>query len=88
MITSGSTRNYWQYYWKLLPPSNEVCEGYVFTRDCLSTEGGSAIGGGCLLPGGAWSREVPGQGDGGVPGPGGVWRPPVTATAAGGTHPT
>ena len=24
----------------LLPPSNEVCEGYVFTHVCLSTEGG------------------------------------------------
>ena len=24
----------------LLPPANEVCEGYVFTGVCLSTEGG------------------------------------------------
>ena len=24
---------------KLLPPANEVCEGYVFTRVCLSTGG-------------------------------------------------
>ena len=38
--------------------------------------------GGCLLWGG---YLVPG----GVPGPGGAWwRPPGTATAAGGTHPT
>ena len=49
----------------------QICEGYVFTRVCLSTLG-------------VWSR--------GVPGPGGLlpggWRPPVTVTAAGGTHPT
>ena len=34
----------------LLPPANEVCEGYVFTGVCLST------GGGCVVaPGGhAW----------------------------------
>ena len=29
---------------RLLPPANEVCEGYVFTGVCLST-GGSAWGG-------------------------------------------
>ena len=29
----------------LLPPANEVCEGYDFTGVCLSTGGG---GGGCL----------------------------------------
>ena len=28
----------------LLPPANEVCEGYVFTGVCLST------GGACVLP--------------------------------------
>ena len=38
--------------------------------------------GGCLVLGGAWSRE-------GVPGPGGfLVETPRTATAAGGTHPT
>ena len=25
---------------EFLPPANEVCEGYVFTCDCLSTRGG------------------------------------------------
>ena len=39
----------------ILPPANEICEGYVFTGVCLSTGGvcsggGSALGG-CLLPG-------------------------------------
>ena len=43
--------------------------------------GGCLVLGGGLLRWGAWSR--------GVPGPGGAWwRPPLTATAAGGTHPT
>ena len=45
----------------LLPPANEVCEGYVFTRVCHSVhrgEGWSGPGRGCLL----W----------GVPGPGGA----------------
>ena len=63
---------------------------------CL-VPGGLVPGGGCLvwgsLVGGvcAWSR---GSGPGGyawwgVPGRGGAWwRPPRTATAAGGTHPT
>ena len=45
-----------------------------------------------LSMGGAWSGEVCSQGDAwsrGVPGPRGVWwRPPQTATAAGGMHPT
>ena len=51
-------------------------QGNMFTGVCLSTGVG------------AWSRGVPGPG-GGVPGPGGAWwRPPRTATAAGGTHPT
>ena len=27
-----------------LPPANEVCEGYVFTRVCLFTEGGTWAG--------------------------------------------
>ena len=29
---------------KLLPPANEVCEGYVFTGVCLSTGGGGVHG--------------------------------------------
>ena len=40
----------------LLPPANEVCEGYVFTRVCLSTGGGSTWAGTPLL-----GRYTPGQ---------------------------
>ena len=54
---------------------------------------------GCACSLGVWSWGVPapggsglrgGSGPRGVPAPGGggVWRPPMTATAAGGTHPT
>ena len=61
-----------------LPPANEVCEGYVFTRVCHSVhegwcllpEGGACSGGGCLLlPGGRRSspREVPAPWGGRVP---------------------
>ena len=49
--------------------------------------------GGLLLGEGVCCQGVPGPGrclvkGGGVPGPGGVWMSPVTATAAGGTHPS
>ena len=75
-------------------------EGYVFTRVCHSVHGGGGSaargvpgprGRGGLLRGGAWSGggSAGGGGSGGVPGPGGVCGyPAVTATAAGGTHPT
>ena len=33
----------------LLPPTNEVCKGYVFTGVCLSTPGGA-----CMVGGHAW----------------------------------
>ena len=33
----------------LLPPANEVCEGYVFIGVCLSTEGVSVVAGGCMV---------------------------------------
>ena len=51
----------------LLPPANEVCEGYVFTGICLSTGGGGVRGrveGGSALQGGwhAWWRSVHGRG--------------------------
>ena len=40
----------------LLPPANEVCEGYVFTGVCHSVHGGACVvapgGGTWLLPGG------------------------------------
>ena len=45
----------------LLPPANEVCEGYVFTGVCLSTGGEGACvvapGGACMVaPGGGGVR--------------------------------
>ena len=39
---SGRYASYWNAF--LLPSANEVCEGYIFTRVCLST-------GGCPGPG-------------------------------------
>ena len=39
------------YQLKLLPPANEVCEGYVFTRVCLSTGGTCAWQGGHVWQG-------------------------------------
>ena len=39
----------------LLPPANEVCEGYVFTGVCLST------GGVCHRSGGVCHIPLPGQ---------------------------
>ena len=45
----------------LLPPANEVCEGYVFTGVCLFTWGVSVWGGLCpggLCPGGLCPRGV------------------------------
>ena len=65
----------------LLPPAHEVCEGYVFTRVCLST-GGSAWGSACSRGRGtcSWGEcLLQGRGCG---------DPPRSATAAGGTHPT
>ena len=42
----------------LLPPANEVCEGYVFTGVCHSVHGGGHVwllGGACVVaPGGVW----------------------------------
>ena len=64
----------------LLPPATKLRQGYVFTRVCDSVHGG-VCSGGCLVRGGSAPRAVPGLG-------GFVESPPVTATAAGGTHPT
>ena len=43
LLTSGNVA--------LLPPANEVCEGYVFTGGCLSTGGGACMvaGGACMV---------------------------------------
>ena len=55
----------------LLPPTNKVCEGYVFTRVCLSTGGGMCAwqgGGHACMAGGMHDRK-------GVHGSGGhVWQ--------------
>ena len=71
--------------WLFLPPATKLGQGYIFTGVCHSVnkEGASSRGvGGCFLRGVLPPR-------GGVLPPGGVWwRPPGTATAAGGTHPT
>ena len=58
----------------LLPPTNEVCEGYVFTGVCLPP------GGGCVLQGG-----IHGGGcmAGGIHGRGYAWH---GAYMAGGIH--
>ena len=86
-----------------LPPVNGVCEGYVFTLVCHSVHGvgggiPACIAGGipaCLAGFQAHTPgEVEGSGQGGSAVRGGcllqgVWRRPnVTATAAGGAHPT
>ena len=87
-----------------LPPANEVCEVYVFTRVCLSMGVGgipACLAGGipaCLAGFQDQTRGVlEGSGRGGGspnPHPGGVslhalrQAPRLTAIAAGGTHPT
>ena len=71
----------------------------MFTGVCLSTGGGGgsaprggAWSGGCLVPGGCLvlgGGLLQGEPGPGGSGPGGAWwRPPRTATAAGGRHPT
>ena len=86
---------------QLLPPANEVCEGYVFTRVCLSTGGGGGLQVHTQgeVEGSGWgvgvSRPTP---EGWVSRPrlgGGVSQhalrqtpPQQTAIAAGSTHPT
>ena len=85
----------------LLPPANEVWGKVIFSEVCVKNSvhwGESAAGGmpspGGMVPGGAWSSrgawsrdECLVRGDL-VQGRGYVWRPPMTATAAGCTHPT
>ena len=41
----------------LLPPANEVCEGYVFTGVCLSTGGGACMVWGGMVAGGVCGCE-------------------------------
>ena len=61
---------------------NEVGASYIFTGVCHSVNRGCACSWGVSAPGGS--------GPGGVSAPGGCawWRPPGTAIAAGGMHPT
>ena len=65
------------YEEQLLPPANEVCEGYVFTGVCLSRGGGvrgcrgaCVVAGGVWLPGGMCGEG--GHGEGGCTAKGGV----------------
>ena len=44
---------------KFLPPANEVCEDYVFTGVCLSTEGVSPGGRGVSVQGGLCPGRPP-----------------------------
>ena len=43
---------------ELLPPANEVCEGYVFTGVCLSKRGGCLSH--CMLGHTLWEQTLPG----------------------------
>ena len=72
----------------LLPPANEVCEGYVFTGVSTHWGAGCLVQGG-LLPGGSLVQGICCQGSAwsGMPDRG-VLRPPVMATTVGGMHPT
>ena len=94
-------KNIWA---EVLPPANEVCEGYVFTRVCLSTGGvgiPACLAGFQPTPKGevegsglGWDLQAHTQGGLQVHTQGGVSQyalrqtPPPTATAAGGTHPS
>ena len=71
-----------------LPPATKLGQGYIFTGVCDSVHGGvPGPAGGCLVLGGA-SPGVCLLPRGCLLGGGSWWRPPGTATAAGGTHPT
>ena len=43
---------------QFLPPANEVCEGYVFTRVCHSVHRGACMAGGVWQEGHAWRGGV------------------------------
>ena len=85
-------KSLWQRH-LFLPPATKLGQGYIFTGVCDSVhrEGGACSQGGSA-PRGSAPGVVPGRG--GILLPGGLlrggawWRPPQTATAAGGTHPT
>ena len=77
----------------LLPPATKLGQGYIFTGVCDSVHRGLSAPGGVSTPGevSAPGGSAPGgsAGGGGVSALGGAWwKPPRTATAAGGTHPT
>ena len=61
----------------LLPPTNEVCQGYVFTGACLSTGGhvwlrGHAWWGTCVVGRCTWQASMHGKGH--------VWNSPLADT--------
>ena len=76
---------------RLLPPANEVCEGYVFTRVCQSfcSQGGRAWPGGACVAGACVARGacMPG-GACAVCTPRGLIIRDTFGQCAGGTHPT
>ena len=76
----------------LLPPANEVWGKVICLQACVCPRGclvGGVPGLGGLVLGGAVCLIQAGLPGLGGSGPGGAWwRPPRTATAAGGTHPT
>ena len=82
--------------WKhsLLPPANEVCEGYVFTRVCHSVHRGVSRPRPRVEVGAVWLGGCPGPHPGGPGGRGCIPActetdiPQQTATAAGRMHPT
>ena len=69
MVSSGEMLticHFAKIRFSFLPPANEVCEGYVFTRVCLSTGRGSTYAGpppGQVHPPGTrytpWDQETP-----------------------------
>ena len=92
------TFNYLQHNF-ILPPANEVCEGYVFTGVCLSSGKGACVVGGLCVRGCTHGRSVRMQGGmhgresvcGRVcmaGGGGGAYVAGETATATDSTHPT
>ena len=75
-LVAATTRTiaYWNAF--LLPPANEVCEGYVFTCVCHSIHGGGVHGRGDVCGGGGhvWQR------DGGMCGRDCAWQGGVART--------
>ena len=78
-----------------LPPAKEVCEGYVFTRVCLSTGGACMAGGRAWQGGHRWQGIVHGGGacvvrgcvwQGGMHGRGRAWQEGACVVLGGGVR--